>query len=187
MPRYFEFEITLQEIEPRIWRRLLVRTTSTFADLHRAIQDSFGWLNYHLFEFRLARPNHVVLAGCPVRDGWAESGPNATYVKLNTYFHGGYRTEWCEYVYDFGDDWVHEVKLIGVHSDKATFKRRLLGGARACPPEDCGGLPGYERAVHCVETGEDSMGEEAGVLADWLGDWRPEVFDLQAAKAAFDR
>ena len=45
MPRYYEFDIALQEIQPRIWRRLLIRTTSTFAQLHKAIQESFGWEN----------------------------------------------------------------------------------------------------------------------------------------------
>ena len=46
MPRYFEFDVALQEIQPRIWRRFLLRTTSSFAHLHMAIQESFGWKDY---------------------------------------------------------------------------------------------------------------------------------------------
>jgi len=53
IPRYYEFEVSLQEIQPRIWRRFLLRTTSTFTHLHDAIQDCFGWQDDHLWEFRL--------------------------------------------------------------------------------------------------------------------------------------
>ncbi|MCA9558225.1 MAG: plasmid pRiA4b ORF-3 family protein, partial [Myxococcales bacterium] len=132
-------------------------------------------------------PKRRVLAGIPHVADFEPSAPDARKVKLNTYFGGQHATKRCEYVYDFGDDWVHRVKLIGVHSDKAAFKRRLLDGARACPREDCGGVSGYERMVHFVETGEDPVDDDPDGLAEWLGDWRPEVFDLQAAKAAFDR
>ena len=95
--------------------------------------------------------------------------------------------EWCEYLYDFGDDWVHDVKLIAARSDAQTFKRRLLDGERARPPEDCGGTPGYERMVHFVESGEDSYGEDPAGLTMWLDGWRPDAFDLARAKATFDR
>ena len=56
MPKYYEFEVSLQEIQPRIWRRFLLRNTATFAQLHQAIQQSFGWQERHLWEFRL--PTH---------------------------------------------------------------------------------------------------------------------------------
>jgi hypothetical protein len=188
MPRYYEFEVTLQDMEPRIWRRFLLRTTSTFAHLHQAIQSAFGWRDCHLHEFRLPGPTRRVLAGSPLNGGhdYGRPTPDGRKVKLNSYFVGTWAREWCEYEYDFGDSWVHEVKLIGIHSDKATFKRRLLGGARACPPEDAGGPPGYERCVQFVTTGED-VWDDAGVLGEWLGDWKPGLFDLDAACARFDQ
>jgi len=58
MPRYSEVEVVLQNTHPRIWRQLRIRTTATFAQLHMAIQDSFGWRECHLWEFRL--PTHDV-------------------------------------------------------------------------------------------------------------------------------
>jgi hypothetical protein len=66
-----------------------------------------------------------------------------------------------------------------------TFKRRLLAGSRAFPPEDCGGLGGYEDCVKVVRGDPDVEDEET--LREWLGDWHPERFDLEATRRAFDR
>ena len=188
MPRYFEFDVCLQELQPRIWRRFLIRTNSTFAQLHVAIQDSFGWTQSHLWEFRQPTFQGVPIAGLPAPDGddYGRPTPDGRTVKLSSYFTGKRVVEWCEYVYDFGDDWTHDVKLVAVRSIKETFKRRLLGGERAGPPEDCGSTPGYERMVHYRKTGEDLHGDDAVDLGAWLGDWQPEV-KLAEVRAAFDR
>lgn len=186
MPRYYEFEVSLQGMQARIWRRFLLRTTCTFTHLHAAIQDSFGWQGYHLWEFRLPTWRGAPIAGLPGGEAHGRATPDARKVKLNSYFTGKQRVEWCEYLYDFGDDWTHDVKLIAVHSEKESFKRRLLGGERSGPPEDCGGPPGYERLVHYRSTGEDPYGDDAAELGEWLGDWQPDV-DMGGIKAAFDR
>ena len=187
MPRYFEFHISLQDIEPSIWRHILVRTTATFAQLHAAIQDSFGWENSHLWEFRLPGFNARILAGLPIEDDFEEREvPDGRDVKLKAYFTGKNTVEWCEYLYDFGDGWTHDVKIRSVRSEPESFKRRLLQGARSAPPEDCGGPGGYERAVHFLDTGEDVWDDPDG-LAAWLGDWRPDGFSLANAQAEFDR
>jgi hypothetical protein len=187
MPRYYEIEVSLQEIQPRVWRRLLVRTTATFAQLHKGIQDSFGWQECHLWEFRLPTFQGQPIAGLPGGEEYDRPTPDARQVKLNSYFTGKRVVEWCEYLYDFGDDWAHDVKLIAVRSEKESFKRRLLDGERAAPPEDCGGTPGCERMVHFVETGEDIYEEDPDELAIWLGGWRPDGFDLTKTKEEFDR
>lgn len=187
MPRYYEFEVSLQELVPRIWRRFLLRTTGTFAQLHQAIQQSFGWEECHLWEFRLPTYHGRSIAGLPGGEEYDRPTPDAKTVKLNTYFTGKRVVEWCEYVYDFGDDWTHDVKLIAVHSDKESFKQRLLDGERSAPPEDCGGTSGYERMVHLLETGEDIYDDDPEGLKAWLGGWRPDAFELATAKAIFDR
>jgi len=187
MPRYFELDVALQEIQPRIWRRLLIRTTSTFAHLHNAIQQSFGWQDYHLWEFRLPTFNGAPIAGVPQDEDFGRPTPDARQVKLSSYFTGKNVTEWCEYLYDFGDDWCHDVKLVRVVSDKESFKQRLLAGERACPPEDCGGASGYERMVHFVQTGEDILEDDPEGLRTWLMGWQPDAFDLGVAEAKFDR
>lgn len=187
MPKYYEFEVSLQEIQPRIWRRFLLRSTATFAQLHQAIQHSFGWRESHLWEFRLPTYLGRPIAGLSSDMDYDRPTPDAKTVKLSTYFTGSRVVEWCEYVYDFGDDWTHDVKLIAVRSDKEAFKRRLLEGERAAPPEDCGGTLGYERMVHFVETGEDTCEDDPDGLTVWLDGWRPDAFELATKKAEFDR
>jgi len=82
MPRYLQFEVSLIDIEPRIWRRFLLRDTATFNALSKAIQDAGPWQGYHLWEFcELGRP-HVVLAGIP-DDEFDEPAPDARYIKVS--------------------------------------------------------------------------------------------------------
>ena len=187
MPRYYEFEICLQDIHPRIWRRLLMQPTATFADLHAAIQNSFGWRDCHLWEFRPATPHGRPIAGSSGGDDYGPPTPDAHRVKLNSHFTGEQPGKRCEYVYDFGDGWVHEVKFVAVRTEKETFQRRLLDGKRSGPMEDCGGIPGYLRMVHFLETGVDPDDEDPEMLTSWIGSWRPDAFDPEKARARFDR
>ncbi len=118
-----------------------------------------------------------MLAGSPNYDGDGRPTPDGREVKLNTSFIGKRCPERYEYEYDFGDSWIHDIKLIGIHSMKEAFKRRLLDGNRACPPA---GVGGYERCVHFLTTGTD-IWNEPGVIEPWIGDWRPETFELDTA------
>ena len=183
MPGYLEFEVTLQGITPRLWRRFQIADDATFGDLHRAIRDSFGWHGGHLWEFRDSR--QLALAGF-VHDfveEFDEPTPDAEEVKLAGYF-GKARS--CSYVCDFGDDWLHAVKLRERVSSPDRFHRRLLGGKRACPPEDCGGVPGYYRFVAVVEKGVDPWEEDVAELKEWLDGWDPSEFDLNGTRGIFD-
>lgn len=184
VPRYWDFEVSLV-IARRTWRRFLIRKSATFAELHLAIQDAFGWQNYHLFEFRHPGDPKRVIAGIPDED--APYTPDAKHIavkdRIDYRFHG---STWFEYEYDFGDGWIHEVKLRDEVSVGETFKRRLLDGERAAPPEDCGGTSGYERLVEIVETGVDPWNDLV-MARETIGDWHPERFDLAAARERFDR
>lgn len=185
MPAYYELEVSLKEIRPRIWRRFLLPATATFADLHEAIQDSFGWGNYHLWEFRKPGRRGSAIAGVPDEEAFAEERvPDAHTVKLSRFFKGP--SEACQYTYDFGDDWLHDVKLVRKVEEPASFRRRLVAGRRACPPEDSGGAGGYFRCVQFLESGKDPYGESAAELREWIGGWRPDQFDLGLVKRKFD-
>jgi hypothetical protein len=187
MPEYFEFEVSLQEITPRIWRRFRLRATLTFASLSSAIQESFGWAGGHLWEFRRPGRRGDPIAGVPDEDGEGLDGvPDGARVRMSSYFKGAGKPRRCFYTYDFGDNWDHDVKLVKIVEDADVYERRLLDGARACPPEDCGGYDGYQRMRTAVETGEDPWDDDEELL-EWLGDWDPEEFDLEATKRAFDR
>ena len=177
MPAYFEFEVSLQGARPRIWRRFAIRREASFNDLHRAIQDACGWLNCHLFEFRSIEVD-IGIARSPHDDEPGRT-PDARRVKLADFFAQGRRRILCEY--DFGDEWLHLVRLKRTFRHPLGFKRRLLGGARAFPKEDCGGIHGYRDCVRAVRTGRDRDG-----LLHWLGDWHPEAFDFEAVRKRFD-
>jgi hypothetical protein len=91
-----------------------------------------------------------------------------------------------EYRYDLGDGWQHEVRIeqeldpeLGVHYP------RCLAGARACPPEDCGGLGGYARFLEAIR---DPDHEEHEELLRWVGgQFDPEAFDLDAVNRRLRR
>ena len=187
---YYYLTVTLLDLEPPVWRRFLIQTGATFMDLHKAIQVAGPWQDYHLFEFRAAPAFRTrLLAGIPDQEDGADMEiPDARLVKLNTFFDAGPGTR-CVYTYDFGDCWQHDVKSNGVTSLPYKFKRCLLDGARAFPPEDAGGTPGYEDCVAALAM------PKAGVPTDpdaedrrrWLGGWRPDAFDFYSAKRKFDK
>ncbi len=184
MPRYFDFEVSLCEVTPRIWRRFLIQSTARFSDLHLAIQGACGWRNYHLYAFRdepTWETGHDI-AGLPDAEGFEDDPPvpDSMKVKLSSYFGEG-KEHTCFYLYDFGDDWWHEVRLKGTRTLPEKFHRRLLGGARAFPHEDSGGLPGYEDCVKAA-LGQDKCIDDPDGLRTWMGEWHPERFDLAAVK-----
>ena len=170
----------------RTGRRFQIADDATFGDLHRAIRDSFAWHSGHLWEFlnnrreTIAKFEHEF-----IDDGFDKPAPNAEEVKLLSYFP---RARSCVYWYDYGDDWMHTVRLRGRVSSSERFHRRLLAGRRACPPEDCGGIYGYHRFVSIVEEGVDPWDEDEDVaeLLEWVGNWDPSAFDLKDRKRTFD-
>ena len=90
------------------------------------------------------------------------------------------------YRYDFGDNWEHVVVLEKVLPPEGGVRYPVcLGGARACPPEDCGGVAGYERMLEALR---DPRHEEHGEWLDWLGrEFDPAAFDLDAVNRALER
>jgi hypothetical protein len=185
MPRSFDLDVALRGARLRVWRRFLLSTGATFYDLHDAIQRACGWWSYHLFAFRAVETG-VEIAGIPDEDGWGDvEVPDAKGVRLQDWFGVGRKK--VEYEYDFGDSWIHDVKLLGVVEHEEKHKRKLLGGARAFPHEDCGGMDGYRRCVTFVKTGKDPWGEgDDDGLRRWLGGWHPERFDLEGVRKKFD-
>jgi len=184
MPEYYEFEVSLRHATPRIWRRFLISKKANFLKLHEAIQDACGWDHSHLLAFREWGRQGREFAGTPAdvfMAPWEQPTPDASKVKLADFFEQPGHAR-CVYLYDFGDGWEHEVKRRKRVSCPESFKRRLIAGERAFPPEDCGGVWGYAR---CVEVVEGRL--EDPEQLDWLGDWHPEHFDLEAIKKRFDR
>lgn len=186
-----QFRIELLGIDPLIWRRIQVPGDYTFWDLHVAIQSAFGWNDSHLHEFRVETSAGVSCFGLPTDEdlypapehrplsGWQHKVAD----RLD---HKGQRIGYC---YDFGDDWQHVI----VYEDalpKAPGKKypRCTAGERAAPPDDCGGLPGYESLLEILA---DPVHEEYASSHVWAssikgirGKFDPEAFDEQAVKFA---
>ncbi len=166
----YTLRITLRDIQPPIWRRLVVRAHTSLAELHEILQDVVGWQNYHLWGFTIG-PS---LYEAPDPEA---SGLDATKVTLKTLGVAAGST--FEYLYDAGDDWVHEVAVEDVHpADPELAYPVCVGGARACPPEDCGGPHRYGEILEMLQDPKHAGFAE---LADWIGDsFHPEAFDLRA-------
>jgi hypothetical protein len=189
-----EMEVSVTDIEPRIWRRFLLRQSATFLDLHDAIQEAGPWDDYHLFEFFTDRKRRTSLAGAEMDDdGPALFDEDATIparkVRLDSHFTRA-NTK-CLYLYDFGDGWEVEVRYLRQVELPEKFRQRLLDGARAFPPEDCGGVYGYYDCLAALGLHDDpemkADKEDLLERREWLGDWQPEGFDLTAMKKSFDR
>lgn len=88
-----------------------------------------------------------------------------------------------QYEYDFGDGWEHEVLIEKRISSDARLQYPVcIGGARACPPEDCGGVPGYERLLQAIGNPKDPEHDEQVM---WLGGYfDPDGFDVNRTNAA---
>lgn len=193
MPRYFDFEVSLVGIKPRIWRRFLLMENASCANLHEAIQAAFGWENDHLYEFRREGRRGGRLCRADYEDQYDEdAAPVAKKVKVGDVF--ALPGDTCLYIYDFGDDWQHEVVLKGIVELPEKFSCRLLDGQRNGPPEDCGGIWGYEDCCQALAHTKEELAkldqharEEVESRLEWLGDWRPEDFNLAVRKKRFDR
>jgi hypothetical protein len=149
----------------------------SFWDLHVALQDAMGWLDYHLHLFRVRNPKSEGTdeIGIPDEDAF-EDAPVCLpgwEVPIAQYFDtAGTRGT---YEYDFGDGWVHEIELEAVgQRQPGTKYPRCLDGLGTCPPEDCGGAHGYARLL---ETIADPTDEEYESTMEWLGGpFNPNAF-----------
>lgn len=173
----FQFKIELEGISPTIWRRIQVLPLSNFWDLHVAIQDVMGWTDHHLhhFEIRKKGKREADHLGIPDFDrivDLKEVYPDWE-IPIYQYFAELGMEAW--YRYDYGDDWVHRVKLEGfIYREKGVKYPVCIQGERACPPEDSGGVDGYQNLLRILA---DPKNEEYESTKTWVGKkWEPETF-----------
>ncbi len=158
-----QLKVTLADITPPIWRRLQVRSDTTLATLHELLQIAMGWEDYHLHAF-----------GNGFGNAYGED-INESTVALNEFAGVG---DHLSYTYDFGDTWEHDilVEKILTRPRPGTVYPRCTGGRRACPPEDCGGPPGYVAMLRALRARKGARYRE---IKEWLaGPYDPEAFDL---------
>jgi len=133
----YQLKVWLQGISPMVWRRLLVRSDSTIADLHYTIQIAMGWSDVHLNRFHIHGQDFGVY-----HDGGICFSDNPEKVPLSAF---GFRTrERFFYEYDFGDEWLHEVRIEKrLPLDPKKTYPVCIDGKHAAPPEDFGGAQAY--------------------------------------------
>jgi hypothetical protein len=137
----FQVKVTIVGKEPAIWRRFLLPGNTKLEQVHECIQGAFGWQNCHLHEFHIAGTRY----GDPDTANGAklinERGTKSKLKFLNLAVGDRFI-----YVYDFGDDWRHEIEVEAILPPNPDgYYPGCTAGGRACPPEDCGGVPGYLR------------------------------------------
>jgi hypothetical protein len=139
--------IELNDIEPLIWRRVAVPTTSTLEYFHRTIQAVMGWLDQHLWDFAVGQDVY----GLPRPDdaSWGHEVHEASGITLAELVERGIMS--FAYTYDMGDDWEHRVIIESVRpAEPGKTYPGFLGGERRCPPKDCGGVSGYYEFLSAI-------------------------------------
>jgi hypothetical protein len=173
-----QLHVQLVGISPPIWRRLLVPYGTTLADLHTLLQHAFSWTDSHLHQFE-----HGEQAYGPPHPEEPEllDERKIGVAELLTRKRAS-----LLYRYDYGDDWEHLITLEGtVPFDPKGPPPACIGGARACPPEDCGGPHGYELLLEALASPRKRSSHE---LIAWIGGyWDPEGFDANAVNRAIQR
>ena len=188
-PLAFDLRVTLYCLQPEIWRLLRVPHDIRMDRLHAVLQMGFGWTNSHVHQFHLFDGTGKITGyvGQPDPDsasvflGRRPPTQDETKRRLKNFIEKpGDR---IGYEYDFGDSWLHEITLAAVESQLRRLAHAVcLDGARACPPEDCGGPPGYERLLGILK--KPKHPEYADTI-EWLGSsFDPASFDLAATNRA---
>jgi len=176
----YQIKVTLLGTSPPIWRRLLLPADLTLAGLHNVLQSAMGWEHSHLHEFQVGRQRY----GEPVlNDGGfsVDSLMDERQVRLHQVL--GRVGAKAIYIYDFGDGWEHGMVLEKrLPVDPSLAYPACTGGQRACPPEDCGGIPGFYELLEAIQDPKHERHEE---LLDWVGEeYDPEAFSMEAVNRA---
>lgn len=166
--------IELDNIEPRIWRRVEVSVTTNLRALHEIIQAAMAWENYHLYQFAVG--DRVYGEPDPEDMAWGRKVYQAKGMRLGTLLDRGV-TEFI-YTYDFGDDWQHKITVEEVSdAEPGTDYPRFVDGERTAPPEDVGGPPGFIEFVEAMAKPRHPQHKD---LVRWYGGpFNPADFGAQ--------
>lgn len=174
-PVVYVLHVQLDGIEPPIWR-VVVAEQTRLPKLARILEAAMGWEGYHLHDFEVG--DGVTFAAPDLDSDHVIAERKVTVKQILP--RVGSTLVWQ---YDFGDSWHHLVTVEAMNEpDSEARYPQVLDGARACPPEDCGGTHGYQQLLESLADPADPEHEE---MAEWAPDgFNPEAFDVQAYDAA---
>jgi hypothetical protein len=167
----YQLKIELVDVQPEVWRRVLVPGSIRLSVLHGVVLRSMGWQGGHLHEFTIAGEQY----GTPEPEfGDDRDIKNGDRITLADAV-GPLKS--FTYVYDFGDNWEHLLKVEKILPPDPELKYPVcLAGENACPPEDCGGPYGYEEFLEIIN---DPNNEEHDAMVEWCGgSFDRTTFDL---------
>lgn len=171
MKDIYQIKISLDNAKPSIYRTILVEDDRSFSDFHLIIQITMGWGNYHLYQFKVG--NYYIAEPDEFMEDKAIDPED---ISLKDVFKK--EGDGIKYEYDFGDGWTHSLKLEKILPIKLNqYYPICLRGKRSCPPEDCGGVWGYE---HLKKVISDKKHPEHKEMIEWVGGdhFDPELFDV---------
>jgi hypothetical protein len=175
----YQIKITIENVQPSIWRRVQVLSDCTLAQLHRVIRAVMAWEDYHLHQFTIKRRVYSVPG--PEDADYERKVIDERRVRLSKVVSQvGTR---FDYHYDFGDNWHHDLLLEAILMPDPSIQYPVcVAGARNSPPEDCGGPFGYAKFLEAIR---DPRHKEHELLLEWIGGhFDSELFDLNRANEA---
>jgi len=177
-PLAWRVTITIADITPPIWRTLLIPESLNFAQIHEVLQADFGWTDSHLHRFNIGG----VLVGAPELDDFTHMF-EAEDLRLRDLALYPFADPKILYEYDLGDSWRHWIVFERrVALAKGQTQPQLVDGARAAPPEDVGGPPGFEEFLKAWGNPKHPRHK---ARRTWAGPaYDPEAFDIETTEKA---
>ena len=160
--RVLHLHLALRDVEPRIWRRMVVKESMWLARLHDAIQLAFGWFDYQMHRFTV----NEAFYGNPVRrENQTEIEDDRDFALADLELAP---KEAFLYEYFFGETWQVDVRVEKIEAAQTGVKYPFLtDGKHNGPPEDCGGPAGYKEVLYSLKHPEEPLSKE---WLDWLGE-----------------
>lgn len=180
MATVHQIKVTLRGIRPPVWRRVVVDSGTSLADLANLLEAAMGWLGGHLHAFDDGESIYQL----PNPDGdfgWGRRTIDERTVAISDVLaEPKAKLRWD---YDFGDGWQHDIVVESIRATEPDVDApTCVAGRRACPPEDCGGVWGYERLLAARA---DPDHEDHQELPEWTPpDFDPNEFDASEATEA---
>jgi hypothetical protein len=179
----YAIRVTLRYIDPKIWREFLVPDNYLLGGLHEVLYRVMGWGGYHLHSFHFGSGFKKTYYSVRAMVEQSTDMRDEDSVMLRDLLNRKDKT--FTYEYDFGDSWLHEVRVMKILPFDATVRLPIcIAGARACPPENCGGFPGYANILRALKKAETQEDRE---LLDWLGAFEPERFSVEKVNQRLGR
>ncbi len=169
-----KIRVTLRYTEPPVWREFVVNSETPLDSFCGLLLYGMGWAGGHMHEIVKGRVSYRPVSPFGMDDEFDDEVLDAGKYTVADVLEG--KGAKCRWLYDFGDSWEHEIKVLETGLEWSGKVPCCTGGARACPPEDCGGIPGYEDLCEAMA---DKKHPEHASLIEWLGaKFDPGAFSL---------